>query len=67
MNLYFAGKRKRHNYHHKNRKRSVQYDNIERTLKTIIQISHGQFSTEDNIENFARTVSNSYLAKRRSR
>ena len=36
-------------------------------IKDIIQISHGQFSTEDNIENFARTVSNSYLAKRRSR
>ena len=27
MNLYFAGKRKRHNYHHKDRKRSIQYDN----------------------------------------
>ena len=37
MNLYFAGKRKRHNYHHKNRKLSVQYDNIEKTLKTILE------------------------------
>ena len=37
MNLYFAGKRKRHNYHHKARKRSVQYDKIEKTLKAILE------------------------------